>query len=65
MTPVTDISHRKRFFAKGNAYLPHIAVIEKIIDETYDTYLPLKFSIFIKALILIFPNFLMLYQHNG
>jgi len=34
MTGVTDISHRKRFFAKGNVYLPHILVIEKIIDET-------------------------------
>lgn len=31
---VTDISHRKRFFARGNVYLPHIVVIEKIIDET-------------------------------
>ena len=31
---VTDISHRKRFLAQGNVYLPHIAVIEKIIDET-------------------------------
>jgi len=30
----TDISQRKRFFANGNIYLPHIAVIEKIIDET-------------------------------
>jgi len=34
MTPVTDISLRKRFFARGNVYLPHIVVIEKIIDET-------------------------------
>jgi len=33
---VSDISHRLRFLAEGNAYLPHIAVIEKIIDETYD-----------------------------
>jgi len=31
---VTDISHRRRFLAQGNVYLPHIAVIEKIIDET-------------------------------
>jgi len=31
---VTDISHRGRFLAQGNVYLPHIAVIEKIIDET-------------------------------
>jgi sulfhydrogenase subunit gamma (sulfur reductase) len=31
---ITDISHRKRFLAEGNAYLPHIAVIEKVIDET-------------------------------
>ena len=31
---VTDISHRSRFLAQGNVYLPHIAVIEKIIDET-------------------------------
>ncbi len=34
---VTDISHRKRFLARGNVYLPHIVIIEKIIDETYDT----------------------------
>ena len=31
---ITDISHRKRFMAQGNVYLPHIAVIEKIIEET-------------------------------
>ena len=31
---VTDISHRGRFLAQGNVYLPHIVVIEKIIDET-------------------------------
>ena len=31
---VTDISHRRKFLAQGNVYLPHIAVIEKIIDET-------------------------------
>lgn len=31
---VTDISHRRRFLAQGNVYLPHIAVIEKVIDET-------------------------------
>ena len=34
---ISDISHRKRFLNEGNVYLPHIAVIEKIIDETYDT----------------------------
>jgi NAD(P)H-flavin reductase len=34
MTGVTDIRQRKRFLAQGNVYLPHIAVIEKIIDET-------------------------------
>ena len=34
---VSDISHRRRFLAKDNVYLPHIAVIEKIVDETYDT----------------------------
>jgi len=32
---ITDVGHR--FLADGNAYLPHIAVIERIIDETYDT----------------------------
>ncbi len=32
--PVTDISHRKRFLNQGNVYLPHIVVIEKIIEET-------------------------------
>jgi len=31
---VADISHRRKFLAQGNVYLPHIAVIEKIIDET-------------------------------
>ncbi|GAH72130.1 unnamed protein product, partial [marine sediment metagenome] len=31
---VTDISQRKRFLARDNVYLPHIAVIEKVIDET-------------------------------
>jgi NAD(P)H-flavin reductase len=34
MAGVTDISQRKKFLASGNVYLPHIAVIEKIIDET-------------------------------
>ena len=34
---VSDISHRPRFLAEGNVYLPHIAVIGKTIDETYDT----------------------------
>jgi len=34
---VTDISNRPRFLAEGNVYLPHLAVIEKTIDETYDT----------------------------
>ncbi|MFC2003054.1 FAD/NAD(P)-binding protein [Chloroflexota bacterium] len=32
--PVTDISHRKKFLNQDNVYLPHIAVIEKVIDET-------------------------------
>jgi len=31
---VSDASQRRRFLARGNVYLPHIAVIEKIIDET-------------------------------
>jgi len=31
---ITDISHRRKFLAQGNVYLPHIAIIEKIIDET-------------------------------
>jgi len=31
---ITDISHRGGFLSQGNVYLPHIAVIEKIIDET-------------------------------
>jgi len=34
---VTDISQREGFLARGNVYLPHIAMIEKIVDETYDT----------------------------
>jgi sulfhydrogenase subunit gamma (sulfur reductase) len=33
---ITDISHRKRFLGKGNVYLPHLVVINKIIDETPD-----------------------------
>lgn len=35
--PVTDISHRRRFLARDNVYVPHVVVIEKVIDETYDT----------------------------
>ena len=31
---VTDISHRIRFLAQDNVYLPHIVKIEKVIDET-------------------------------
>jgi len=31
---IADISHRRKFLAQGNVYLPHIAVIEKTIDET-------------------------------
>lgn len=31
---ITDISGRRRFLAQGNVYLPHTAIIEKIIDET-------------------------------
>ncbi len=31
---MTDISQRKRFLAQDNVYLPHIAIIEKVIDET-------------------------------
>ena len=31
---VTGISRRKDFLAEGNVYLPHIAVIERIIEET-------------------------------
>jgi NAD(P)H-flavin reductase len=34
---VSDINHRPRFLNQGNVYLPHLAVIEKIVDETYDT----------------------------
>ncbi len=34
---IADISHRKKFLARGNVYLPHIVVIEKIIEETPDT----------------------------
>ncbi|MBA7651430.1 hypothetical protein ES703_59249 [subsurface metagenome] len=34
------VTDTKRFLARGNVYLPHIAVIEKIIDEapTVRTY---------------------------
>ena len=31
---ITDISHRRKFLAEGNVYLPHLVVIEKIIEET-------------------------------
>jgi len=31
---ISDISHRNRYLAEGNVYLPHIAVIENIVDET-------------------------------
>ena len=31
---VADISHRRKYLAEGNVYLPHIAVIEKVIEET-------------------------------
>ncbi len=31
---MTDISYRTKFLAQGNVYLPHIVVIEKIIEET-------------------------------
>jgi len=31
---ISDISHRRKFPVQGNVYLPHIAVIEKVIDET-------------------------------
>jgi len=34
---VTDVNSRGRFLAQGNVYLPHMAVVEKIVDETYDT----------------------------
>jgi len=34
---IADISHRNKFLAQGNVYLPHIVVIEKIIEETPDT----------------------------
>ncbi len=33
MKGITDISHRRRFLAGGNVYLPHIVVIERIIEE--------------------------------
>jgi len=32
--PVTDISQRKKFLNQDNVYLPHVAVIENIIEET-------------------------------
>jgi sulfhydrogenase subunit gamma (sulfur reductase) len=31
---VSDIDKRPKFFAQDNVYMPHIAVIEKIIEET-------------------------------
>ena len=35
--PISDLSHRQQFLNQGNVYLPHVAVITKIIDETPDT----------------------------
>ncbi|MFC2040392.1 FAD/NAD(P)-binding protein [Chloroflexota bacterium] len=35
--PISDLSKRKQFLNEGNVYLPHVAVLEKIIDETADT----------------------------
>ncbi len=34
MIGVTDISQRRKFLADGNVYLPHVAVIEKVIEES-------------------------------
>ncbi len=31
---ISDISGRKRYLKDGNVYLPHIAIIEKIVEET-------------------------------
>ncbi len=31
---IVDISDRRKFLARDNVYLPHIAIIEKIVDET-------------------------------
>jgi sulfhydrogenase subunit gamma (sulfur reductase) len=31
---ISDISRRKRYLPEGNVYLPHLAVIEKIVEET-------------------------------
>jgi len=34
MTTTTDVSKRRKFFAQNNVYVPHVAVITEIIDET-------------------------------
>ena len=34
MTGVTDINQRRKFLNRDNVYLPHIVIIENIIDET-------------------------------
>jgi len=34
---VSNTSHRPKFLAEGNVYLPHLAVIERIVEETADT----------------------------
>ena len=34
---LSDISHRPKFLREGNVYLPHPAVIEKVVSETLDT----------------------------
>ncbi|MFC1984498.1 FAD/NAD(P)-binding protein [Chloroflexota bacterium] len=31
---IADISHRRKYLIQANVYLPHLAVIEKVIDET-------------------------------
>ena len=33
---ISDIGCRPKYLAKGNVYLPHLAVIDKIVDETAD-----------------------------
>ena len=41
--PISDISQRPQFPNQGNIYMPHVAVIEKKIEETPDT-ITLRFS---------------------
>lgn len=37
MTGISDINHRPEFTARENIFLPHIAIVQRIVEETHDT----------------------------